>query len=64
MYNLRENEREKRGKEEKFLVLETIVDSGEARDVVGEALDMQLRLWVREGPHFVKVESQVATEGV
>jgi len=60
----RENEREKRGKEEKFLVLETIVDSGEARDVVGEALDMQLRLWVREGPHFVKVESQVATEGV
>jgi len=57
-------ERDKTGREEKFNVLEAILDSGEAKGVVGEALDMQLRLFVKQGPHFVKVESQVATDGM
>jgi len=60
----RNGEQDKVGREEKYTVLETIVDSGEAGDVVGEAVDQQLRLYVRLGPHFIQVQSQVDTEGM
>eukprot|EP00092_Neocalanus_flemingeri_P003439 GFUD01003687.1.p1 GENE.GFUD01003687.1~~GFUD01003687.1.p1 ORF type:complete len:499 (-),score=180.28 GFUD01003687.1:555-2051(-) len=59
----RSGERDKRGREEKFRVVEAIVESREAKEILGPDMDMQMRLFVKQGPHYVQVQSQVAYEG-
>lgn len=59
----RSNDRETESRQEKYRLVEILVDSGEVRNVLGEQLEMQLRLYVKQGAHFVQVQSQVATEG-
>lgn len=59
----RSGERDKVGREERFKIVETIVDSREAKEILGPEMDLQMKLFVKEGPHFVQVQSQVAYEG-
>jgi len=58
----REGERDKRGREEKFKVVQTILESREAKEVLGPDMDMHMKLFVKQGPHYVQVQSQVAYE--
>jgi len=59
----RSGERDKMGREDKFNVVEAIVESREAKEILGPEMDMQMRQFVKEGPHYVQVQSQVAYEG-
>jgi len=59
----RSGERDKRGREERFRVLEAIVESREAKEILGPEMDLQMKQFLKEGPHFVQVQSQVAYEG-
>jgi len=58
----RSAEREKSGKEAKYLLIQALVESGDAKDIVGDELEGALKLYTRQGPFYVKVESQLAFE--
>ena len=58
----RSGEKVKRGREEKFRVVQTIMESKEAKEILGSEMDLQMKHFVKEGPHFVQVQSQVAYE--
>ena len=59
----RSTERDKEGKDAKFDLVTSLVESGDAKEVVGAELEGRLREYARLGPHHVQVESQVAYEG-
>lgn len=59
----RSSERVLEGKQEKYRLLQALQEGGGVRELLGEEVDMQLRLYVRQGPLYVQVQSQVATEG-
>ena len=58
----RSGEGDKRGREEKFRIVEIITESREAKEVLGPDMDMQMKLFVKQGPHYVQIRSQVAYE--
>lgn len=58
----RSAEREKSGKEAKYVLIQALVESGDAKDIVGDDLEGALKLYTRQGPFYVKVESQLAFE--
>jgi len=58
----RSGEGDKRGREEKFRIVEIITESREAKEVLGPDMDMQMKLFVKQGPHYVQIQSQVAYE--
>lgn len=58
----RSGEKDKRGREEKFRVVQTIMESREAKEILGPEMDLLMKQFVKEGPHFVQVQSQVAYE--
>jgi len=58
----RGGERDKMGREEKFKIVQIIVESRESKEVLGPDMDMHMKLFVKQGPHYVQVQSQVAYE--
>ena len=55
-------ERDKDGKDARYSLIQCLVESGDAKDIVGHALDILLREYVRLGPYYVQVQSSVAYE--
>ena len=58
----RSTEKNKEGKDGKFRVVSSIVDSPTAENVFGAQLYRNFVIYRNEGPYFVKVETQVALE--
>merc|ERR1719370_2432024 len=52
-----------KGREGRRKVVEVLVEGPELREVLGEQMEVALRLHVKQGPLYVQVQSQVATEG-
>ena len=59
----RSTERDKDGKDAKYDLIQSLVESGDAKEVVGTEIDGRLREYARLGAHHVQVQSQVAYEG-
>jgi len=59
----RGTEREKLGKEAKYEIVEVIANSDNIGSMVEQEVVLQLKKFVKEGPFFVKVQSEVAYEG-
>jgi len=55
-------ERDKIGRDAKFALLTALIEAGDTKDIVGAELDVLLREYVRQGPHWVHVQSHVAFE--
>ena len=45
-----------------FHLIQSLVETGDAKEIVGKELDFLLREYVRQGPHHVIAQSQVALE--
>jgi len=58
----RSGEGDKTGREEKFKIVQIVTESREAKEVLGPDMDMHMKLFVKQGPHYVQVQSQVAYE--
>ncbi len=58
----RSTETEKEGKEGKYEIVKTLVESPTTMDVMGRVYLVKLKEYVREGPYFVRTESAVAME--
>ena len=58
----RSNEREAAGREERWRLISRMVDSRETKEMLGPEMDIQMRQYVRDGPHFVPTQSHVAYE--
>jgi len=58
----RSNEREGRGRQERWSLISRMVESRETKELLGPEMDVQMRQYVRDGPHFVQTQSQVAFE--
>merc|ERR1719228_3100175 len=56
-------DKEREGREGRWKVVEVLVEGPEVREVLGEQMEVALRLHVKQGPLYVQVQSQVATEG-
>jgi len=56
-------DKEREGREGRWKVVEVLVEGPEVREVLGEQMEIALRLHVKQGPLYVQVQSQVATEG-
>lgn len=59
----RSTENTKEGKEGKFEIVKTLVESPTAMDIFGTPYFMKLRAYHQDGPFFVQAESAVAFEG-
>jgi len=59
----RGTEREKLGKEAKFRIIAALANSDDIITVIGQEAMDQLKQYVKEGPFYVRVQSEVATEG-
>lgn len=58
----RSQERVKDGQDAKFHLMTCLTESGDSADTVGAEMDVLLREYVRRGPYYVQVQSQVAFE--
>ena len=58
----RSTETSKEGKEDKYDIVKTLVDSPTAMEIFGRVYFMKIREYHNEGPFYVKVESSVAFE--
>ena len=58
----RSTEQTKEGKEGKYSIVKTLVDSPTAMELFGRVYFVRLKEFEREGPFYVKVESAVAFE--
>jgi len=56
-------DKEREGREGRWKVVEVLVEGPEVREMLGEQMEVALRLHVKQGPLYVQVQSQVATEG-
>jgi len=56
-------DKEREGREGRWKVVEVLVEGPEVREMLGEQMEVAIRLHVRQGPLYVQVQSQVATEG-
>ena len=59
----RSTETNKEGKEAKFEVVSALAEAPTSGEVFGRPYLLRLKEYVREGPFFVKVQSEVALEG-
>ncbi|XP_077865343.1 26S proteasome non-ATPase regulatory subunit 5-like [Saccoglossus kowalevskii] len=59
----RSTESEKLGKELKFDIVKVLVESPTTADIFGRPYLLRLKEYLREGPFYVKVQSEVAMEG-
>ena len=58
----RSTEHDKDSKDKKYDVIKTLCESPTALEVFGREYHMKLREFVKEGPFFVRTETQVALE--
>jgi len=58
----RSTERDKSGREEKYRVVQMITESREAKEYMGPDMDLLMKQFLKEGPHYVQIQSQVAYE--
>jgi len=56
-------DKEREGREGRWKVVEVLVEGPEVREMLGEQMEVAMRLHVKQGPLYVQVQSQVATEG-
>lgn len=56
-------DKEREGREGRWKVVEVLVEGPEVREMLGEQMEVAIRLHVKQGPLYVQVQSQVATEG-
>ena len=59
----RSTETAKQGKDGKFEIVKTLVESPTAMDIFGRVYFLKLREYYNDGAYFVKAESSVAFEG-
>ncbi len=59
----RSTESTKEAKEEKYNVVQTLVESPTVQEVFGQPYYTKLRLYEKEGPFYVLTEAAVAFEG-
>ncbi|XP_070567568.1 26S proteasome non-ATPase regulatory subunit 5-like [Ptychodera flava] len=59
----RSTEKDKIGKEMKYAVVQTLVESPTTGDVFGRPYLLRLKEYLRQGPFYVRVQSEVAMEG-
>ena len=58
----RARERDKDGRVERWRLVESLVNTRQTKQMLGPEMDLQMRQYVKEGPHYVQVQSQVAYE--
>ena len=46
-------------REEKFKIVQIVTESREAKEVLGPDMDIHIKLFVKQGPLYVQVQSQV-----
>ena len=56
----RSRENQKDGKLERWRLVERLVESRHAKQLLGPQIDIQMRQFVKEGPYYVQVQSEVA----
>ncbi|XP_013402299.1 26S proteasome non-ATPase regulatory subunit 5 isoform X1 [Lingula anatina] len=59
----RSTETTKEGKDGKFEIVKTLVESPTAVEIFGQPYFLRLRTYHKEGPYYVRTESSVASEG-
>jgi len=59
----RGTEGEKLGKESKYRIIAALANSEDIINVIGQDAMAQLKQYVKEGPFYVRVQAEVATEG-
>ncbi|XP_077987058.1 26S proteasome non-ATPase regulatory subunit 5-like [Glandiceps talaboti] len=59
----RSTEHEKSGKEMKYSIVKALVESSTTGEVFGRPYLLRLKEYLREGPFYVRVQSEVAMEG-
>ncbi len=59
----RGTEKTKEGKEAKYNVVKTLVDSPTTVDVFGQPYFVRLKVFEREGPFYIQAEAAVAVDG-
>jgi 26S proteasome non-ATPase regulatory subunit 5 len=59
----RTTESDKEGKEAKFEVVKTLVESPTSQEILGNVIMVRVKDYYREGPFYVQVQSEVAIEG-
>ena len=58
----RSKERDGDGREARWRLISRLVDSRETKERLGPEVDVQMRQFVADGPHFVPTQSHVAYE--
>ena len=58
----RNTEQTREGKDAKFDVIKTLVDSPTTQEIFGNVYFVRLREYVNQGPYYVRVEAAVAME--
>ena len=59
----RSTENSKEGKEAKYNIVKTLVESPTVQDIFGQPYFLKLKVYVREGPFYILTEAAVALEG-
>ena len=59
----RSTENSKEGKEGKYNIVKTLVESPTVQEVFGQPYYMKLKVYEREGPFYILAEAAVALEG-
>ena len=58
----RSTEQSKEGKDAKFDVIKTLVESPSGREIFGNVYFVRMNEYVNQGPYYVRVEAAVAME--
>ena len=56
----RSRENQKEGKLERWRLVERLVETRHTKQLLGPQIDIQMRQFVKEGPYYVQVQSEVA----
>ena len=56
----RSRENQKEGKLERWRLVEKLVETRHTKELLGPEIDIQMRQFVKEGPYYVQVQSEVA----
>ena len=59
----RSTENNKEGKEAKYNIVKTLVESPTVQDIFGQSYFLKLKVYEREGPFYILAEAAVALEG-
>ena len=58
----RTRETDRMGQLERWRLVERLVETRHTKQLLGPQMDLQMRQFVKEGPYYVEVQSQVAYE--